>query len=70
MPISVLIGSSPKFRTVLENVQSVAPVICGVLMQGELWIQVAVIQGRAAKCLSITSPVCHASRPLSASLYR
>jgi formate hydrogenlyase transcriptional activator len=35
MPISVLIGSSPKFRAVLENVQSVAPVTCGVLIQGE-----------------------------------
>ena len=35
MPISDLIGSSPKFRAVLENVQTVAPVTCGVLIQGE-----------------------------------
>jgi hypothetical protein len=28
MPNSVLIGSSPKFRAVLENVQTVAPVSC------------------------------------------
>ena len=35
MPISVLIGSSPKFRAVLENVQIVAPVSCGVLIGGE-----------------------------------
>jgi formate hydrogenlyase transcriptional activator len=35
MPISVLIGSSPKFQSVLENVQTVAPVSCAVLLQGE-----------------------------------
>src|SRR5580704_3090358 len=35
MPISVLIGSSPKFRAVLENVQIVAPVSSAVLLQGE-----------------------------------
>ena len=35
MPSSVLIGSSPKFRAVLENVQIVAPVSCAVLIGGE-----------------------------------
>jgi formate hydrogenlyase transcriptional activator len=35
MPSSVLIGSSPKFRAVLENVQTVAPVSCAVLLRGE-----------------------------------
>src|SRR5579862_2212499 len=35
MPISVLIGSSPKFRAVLENVQIVAPVSSAVLLRGE-----------------------------------
>jgi formate hydrogenlyase transcriptional activator len=35
MPISVLIGSSPKFGAVLENVQIVAPVSCAVLLRGE-----------------------------------
>ena len=32
---SVLIGSSAKFRAVLENVQTVAPVSCAVLIRGE-----------------------------------
>src|SRR5260370_5929076 len=35
MPISVLIGSSPEFRAVLEDVQIVAPVSCTVLLRGE-----------------------------------
>ena len=35
MPISLLIGSSPKFRAVLENVQIVAPVSSAVLLRGE-----------------------------------
>jgi formate hydrogenlyase transcriptional activator len=35
MPISVLIGSSLKFRAVLEDVQIVAPVSCSVLLRGE-----------------------------------
>ena len=35
MASSVLIGSSPKFRAVLENVQIVAPVSCAVLLRGE-----------------------------------
>jgi transcriptional regulator with GAF, ATPase, and Fis domain len=35
MPISALIGSSPKFQSVLENVQIVAPVSCAVLLRGE-----------------------------------
>jgi len=35
MHISALIGSSPKFQSVLENVQTVAPVSCAVLIQGE-----------------------------------
>jgi formate hydrogenlyase transcriptional activator len=35
MPISALIGSSPKFQSVLENVQTVAPVSCAVLLRGE-----------------------------------
>jgi len=35
MSVSVLIGSSPKFRAVLDNVQRVAPVSCAVLIQGE-----------------------------------
>lgn len=35
MSDSVLIGSSPKFRAVLENVQTVAPVSCAVLIRGE-----------------------------------
>jgi formate hydrogenlyase transcriptional activator len=35
MPISDLIGSSPKFRAVLENVKIVAPVTAAVLLQGE-----------------------------------
>ncbi len=35
MPISDLIGSSPKFRAVLENVGIVAPVDCTVLIHGE-----------------------------------
>jgi formate hydrogenlyase transcriptional activator len=35
MPISVLIGSSPTFRAVLENVQIVAPVSSAVLLRGE-----------------------------------
>jgi formate hydrogenlyase transcriptional activator len=35
MPISALIGSSPKFQSVLEDVQTVAPVSCAVLLQGE-----------------------------------
>ena len=35
MAISVLIGSSPKFRAVLENVKIVAPVSCAVLLRGE-----------------------------------
>ena len=35
MPISDLIGSSPKFRAVLENVGIVAPVDCAVLIRGE-----------------------------------
>ena len=35
MSISVLIGSSPKFRAVLENVQIVAPVSSAVLLRGE-----------------------------------
>ena len=29
-----LIGSSPKFRAVLEDVQVVAPADCAVLLQG------------------------------------
>jgi len=35
MSISALIGSSPKFQSVLENVQIVAPVSCAVLLRGE-----------------------------------
>jgi formate hydrogenlyase transcriptional activator len=35
MPISALIGSSAKFQSVLENVQTVAPVSCAVLLRGE-----------------------------------
>jgi formate hydrogenlyase transcriptional activator len=35
MSISALIGSSPKFQSVLENVQTVAPVSCAVLLRGE-----------------------------------
>src|SRR5260370_10137394 len=35
MSISALIGSSPKFRAVLENVGIVAPVDCAVLIRGE-----------------------------------
>jgi len=35
MPISALIGSSTKFQSVLENVQTVAPVSCAVLLRGE-----------------------------------
>src|SRR3954452_7284014 len=35
MASSVLIGSSPKFRAVLENVQIVAPVSCAILLRGE-----------------------------------
>jgi formate hydrogenlyase transcriptional activator len=35
MPISDLIGSSPKFRAVLENVTTVAPTNCAVLIRGE-----------------------------------
>ncbi|HEY4047111.1 MAG TPA: sigma 54-interacting transcriptional regulator, partial [Acidobacteriaceae bacterium] len=30
-----LIGSSPKFRTVLDHIRIVAPVDCSVLVQGE-----------------------------------
>ena len=35
MPISDLIGSSPSFRAVLENVGIAAPVDCAVLLRGE-----------------------------------
>jgi len=35
MSDSVLIGSSPKFMAVLENVKTVAPVRCAVLIRGE-----------------------------------
>jgi formate hydrogenlyase transcriptional activator len=35
MAISDLIGSSPKFRTVLEDIARVAPADCAVLIQGE-----------------------------------
>jgi transcriptional regulator with GAF, ATPase, and Fis domain len=35
MTSSNLIGSSPKFRVVLEEVARVAPVDCSVLIQGE-----------------------------------
>jgi len=35
MPISDLIGSSPEFRAVLENIGIVAPVDCTVLIRGE-----------------------------------
>ena len=35
MPILNLIGSSPKFRAVLTEVERVAPVDCAVLIQGE-----------------------------------
>ena len=35
MASPVLIGSSPKFRAVLENVQIVAPVSCAILLRGE-----------------------------------
>jgi formate hydrogenlyase transcriptional activator len=35
MPNSELIGTSPKFRAVIEDVQTVAPVDCTVLLRGE-----------------------------------
>jgi formate hydrogenlyase transcriptional activator len=35
MSVSELIGSSPKFRAVLEDVETVAPTDCAVLVQGE-----------------------------------
>ena len=35
MPTSNLIGSSPKFRSVLDQINMVAPVDCTVLVQGE-----------------------------------
>src|SRR5713226_3954332 len=35
LPISGLIGSSPKFMAVFEDVRTVAPVDCAVLIQGE-----------------------------------
>jgi formate hydrogenlyase transcriptional activator len=35
MPTSELIGSSPKFRAVLEDVRTIAAVDCAVLIQGE-----------------------------------
>src|SRR5713101_1836195 len=35
MPISDLIGSSPKFRAVLDEIRMVAPVDCAVLIRGE-----------------------------------
>jgi formate hydrogenlyase transcriptional activator len=35
MPISSLIGSSPQFRTVLDQINMVAPTNCAVLIRGE-----------------------------------
>ena len=35
MPTTDLIGSSPKFRTVLTDLERIAPVDCSVLIQGE-----------------------------------
>jgi len=35
MRTSELIGSSPKFRAVLEDVRTIAAVDCAVLIQGE-----------------------------------
>src|ERR1700735_287512 len=35
MPNSELIGASPKFRAVLEEIQIVSPVDCTVLLRGE-----------------------------------
>src|ERR1700726_1677689 len=35
MPLTDLIGTSPKFRAVLDEINMVAPVDCAVLVRGE-----------------------------------
>ena len=52
MPTSDLIGSSPKFRGVLDKINMVAPVDCAVLIQGETGTGKEVI----AKAIHLNSP--------------
>ena len=64
MSTSELIGSSPKFKAVLEDVTSVAAVDCAVLIRGETGTGKEIIAGR------FTTAVRGGSTDLSRSIAR
>ena len=64
MSVYELIGSSPKFRAVLEDVGTVSPADCTVLVQGETGtgkedIARAIHEASPRRRAVGTTPICH-----------